>query len=257
LDLARYRPHLLVAVALAMVAALALHGPIPQDPAYHHFSDTRALLGVPNFWNVLSNLPFLLVGVAGVRWVLQAMPGLPRALRQSYLVLFLGVALVGLGSAWYHLQPSNDALLWDRLPMTLAFTALFSIILGEHLAPRLGPRLLWPMLLAGVLSVLYWHATERAGVGDLRPYAVVQFLPVLLIPMILVLYPRPGSAGLWLALGAYVVAKVLEQFDARVADVLHGAISGHSLKHVVAALGMWALLAGLQRRASSPGIAKT
>jgi hypothetical protein len=110
------------------------------------------------------------------------------------------------------------------------------------------------IFIAGVLEGL---AIDYRAKRDLRPYAVVQFLPVLLIPMILVLYPRPGSAGLWLALGAYVVAKVLEQFDARVADVLHGAISGHSLKHVVAALGMWALLAGLQRRTSSPGIAKT
>lgn len=254
---ARYRPHLLAAVALAMVAALAAHGPIPQDPAYHHFADTRTLLGIPNFWNVASNLPFLLVGIAGVRWVLRAMPDLPPALQPAYLVLFLGVALVGLGSAWYHLHPSNDALLWDRLPMTLAFTALFAIILGEHVAPRLGPRLLWPMLVAGVASVLYWHATERAGLGDLRPYAVVQFLPVLLIPMILVLYPRPGAAGLWLALGAYLVAKVLEQFDAQVFAALAGTISGHSLKHAVAALGMWALLVGLRRRVSASRIAKT
>lgn len=248
MDLARYRPQLLVAIALAMVVALAVHGPIPQDPGYHHFADTRALSGVPNFWNVASNLPFLLVGIAGVRWVLRALPVLPPALQPAYLVLFLGVALVGLGSAWYHLHPSNDTLLWDRLPMTLAFTALFAIILGEHVAPRFGPRLLWPMLVAGVLSVLYWHATERAGVGDLRPYALVQFLPVVLIPVILLLYPRPGSAGLWIALGAYVAAKLLEQFDVQVYAALAGIVSGHSLKHVVAALGMWALLAGLRRR---------
>jgi len=232
-----------------MVAALVAHGPIPQDPAYHHFTDVRTLLGVPNFWNVASNLPFVLVGILGVRWVLRAMPDLSPALQPAYLVLFLAVGLVGLGSAWYHLQPSNDALLWDRLPMTLAFTALFAIILGEHVALRLGSRLLWPMLVAGVASVLYWHATERAGVGDLRPYALVQFLPVLLIPMILVLYPQPGSTRLWLALAAYVIAKLLEQFDAQVFAALANTISGHSLKHVVAALGMFALLAGLQRRA--------
>jgi hypothetical protein len=246
LALARFRPHLLLAVALAMVAALAVHGPIAQDPAYHHFADARALFGVPNFWNVASNLPFLLVGLAGLAWLARALPRIAAPLQPAYLVLCIGVALVAFGSSWYHLAPSNDTLLWDRLPMTLAFMALLAIVRGEHIALRLARMALYPLLLAGVASVLYWRSTD-----DLRPYALVQFLPVLLIPLILVFYPRKGSGPVWVALACYVAAKLLEALDARIFNALGHAISGHSLKHVVAAGAMWALLAGLKGRRSA------
>jgi hypothetical protein len=99
-------------------------------------------------------------------------------------------------------------------------------------------------LLAGLASVLYWRATD-----DLRPYVLVQFLPVLLIPLVLLLYPRRGSAGLWLALACYVLAKALEQFDGQVYAALGGVISGHSLKHLAAAAGMAALFGSLRSRA--------
>lgn len=252
--IARFRPHLLVAVALAMALALAMQPPIPQDPAYHRFADDRTLLGIANFWNVVSNLPFLLVGMAGLRWVRTGFHDLPGPLRQAYLVLFVGVALVGLGSSWYHWAPSNDSLLWDRLPMTLAFMALFTVVLGEHIDRRFG-ALLWPLLLSGVFSVVYWRISELAGRGDLRPYALVQFLPVLLIPMVLLLYPRPRGGWVWVGLLAYVLAKLLEQFDAPVFVAL-GQISGHSLKHLAAAGAMWALLLGLQRQSAGAAATK-
>jgi hypothetical protein len=239
----RFRPHLLLALALAMTLALAAQPPIHQPLAYHHFADARTLLGVPNFWNVLSNLPFVLVGLAGLAWTVRHLHAIERQLRPAWLLLFAGVALVGLGSGWYHLDPDNSSLVWDRLPMTLAFMAFFAIILGEHVELRLAKLLLWPLLFVGVASVLYWRATD-----DLRPYALVQFLPVLLIPLLVLLYPRRGSGPVWAALGCYVLAKLLEQFDPQVYAALGHAISGHSLKHVAAAAGMWALLLGLQAR---------
>jgi hypothetical protein len=245
-ELKRFRPHLLLALALAMSFAVASMPPIAQPLAYHRFADTRTLLGVPNFWNVLSNLPFLLVGLAGLAWTLRRLAMLERELRAAWLVLFAGVALVGLGSGWYHLDPNNASLVWDRLPMTLAFMAFFAIILGEHVQLRLARLALWPLLVAGVASVLYWRASD-----DLRPYALVQFLPVLLIPLLLVLYPRRGSGVVWLALACYVLAKLLEHFDSQIHAALGQAISGHSLKHVAAAAGMWALLAGLKSRDSA------
>jgi hypothetical protein len=243
LRLARFRPHLLLALALAMTLAVLAQPPIHQPQAYHAFADTRTILGIPNFWNVVSNLPFVFVGLAGLRWVLANLQSIERALRPAHVVLFIGVTLVGFGSGWYHLRPDNAALVWDRLPMTLAFMAFFAIVLGEHIALRLGRLLLWPLLVAGVLSVLYWRASD-----DLRPYALVQFLPVLLIPLVLWLYPREGSGAVWLALGCYVLAKLLEQFDPAVHAALGNAISGHSLKHLAAAAGMYALLAGWRRR---------
>ena len=227
---------------LAVMAQPAIHQPL----AYHHFADTRTLLGVPNFWNVLSNLPFLIVGIAGLAWTAARLKHIAPILQRPWLILFAGVALVGLGSSWYHLAPSNATLVWDRLPMTIAFMAFFAIILGEHIDLKLTHWLLWPLLIAGVASVFYWEATD-----DLRPYALVQFLPVLLIPLILVLYPRQGSGAVWAALGFYVLAKLLEQFDPQVYAAFGRQMSGHSLKHVAAAVGMWALLAGLKGRHSA------
>src|SRR5262245_15202615 len=49
-------------VALGLVFCLS---PIPQDLSYHTFADDRTMLGVPNFLNVASNLPFIVVGVLG------------------------------------------------------------------------------------------------------------------------------------------------------------------------------------------------
>lgn len=235
-----------------MVLAIAAQPAIHQPLAYHRFADARTLLGVPNFWNVASNLPFVLVGFAGLAWTLRNLEAIDRVLRPAWLLLFAGVALVGLGSGWYHLDPRNDSLVWDRLPMTLAFMAFFAIILGEHIELRLARIALWPLVFAGVASVLYWRASD-----DLRPYALVQFLPVLLIPLVLLLYPRRGSGATWAALGCYVLAKLLEQFDPQVYASLGHAISGHSLKHMAAAAGMAALLAGLvasQRAGVQPAV---
>jgi len=244
-NLSRYRPPLLLAIALASLAIFAWP-PIHQSLEYHHFADTRTLFGVANFWNVASNLPFVLVGIAGLAWLARHVTRVDRCLRAAWLVLFVGVVLVGLGSSWYHLAPGNATLVWDRLPMTLAFMALFALILGEHIDEKLARLSLWPLLAAGVASVLYWQRTD-----DLRPYVLVQFLPVLLIPLVLLLYPRKGSGAVWSALGCYVLAKLLELYDAPVYAALGGTISGHSLKHVVAAAGMWALLAGLKGRHSA------
>jgi hypothetical protein len=249
--LVRLRAPLLLVVALAMIVALAVHAPIAQDLAYHRFADARTLLGIPNFWNVASNLPFVIVGAFGLFALPRRLHAIEPALKSAYLVLFLGVALVGFGSGYYHWSPNNETLVWDRLPMTLAFMAFFAIILGEHVSLSLARWLLWPLLAFGVGSVLYWQASERAGHGDLRPYILVQFLPMLLIPLILLLYPRPGRGAIWLALAAYVAAKLFEQFDAQVYAAL-GGISGHSLKHLAAAAGMAALLAGLRAPISRP-----
>jgi hypothetical protein len=201
---------------------------------------------VPNFWNVASNLPFVLVGLAGLAWLRAHQARIEPELRSAWFVLAAGVVLVGLGSGAYHWAPSNPSLVGDRLPMTLAFMAFATIIFGEHVSLRAARLALWPLLFAGVASVLYWRATD-----DLRPYALVQFLPVLLIPLVLLLYPQPGRGAVWLALAGYVLAKLLEHFDAPINAALGHAISGHSLKHVAAAAAMAALLAGRRVRASA------
>ena len=236
---------------LAAVVTVALLPPLPQPLAYHAFSDGRALFGVPNFWNVASNLPFLCVGLVGMRQVLMDRPagGLPE-LRDAYLAFFLGAALVALGSAYYHWAPGNDSLVYDRLPMAICFMAFVAIVIGEHVSPLWGRRTLAPLLVIGVSSVLHWYATEIAGRGDLRPYLVVQFAPMVLVPIVLcTCRSRLSKVGyLWGMLIAYALAKKLESADDAVYAVLGQTLSGHTLKHVSAAFGVGLFLLALRRR---------
>jgi hypothetical protein len=231
--------------------------PIPQDRSYHAFADDRTMLGVPNFLNVVSNLPFLLVGVLGL-WTLlrRDVVGpegavLVSAERWPLLVFFTGVFLTGFGSSWYHLDPNNDRLLWDRLPMTVAFMGFFASTIGERIGTRAGTWLLWPLVFLGIASVLNWHIGELREQGDLRLYGFVQFYPLVTIPLMLYLFPAryTRSAYVIIALAWYLLAKVLEA-----GPVDHGiyrlgrVVSGHTLKHLAAALGAFWLFLLVQRR---------
>lgn len=231
-----------VVTAIAIGVAFQLP-PIPQDPGYHVFADRVTRFGVANFWNVASNLPFVLVGILGLR----NLPDLKLHLPVPACVLFcMGVILVGVGSAYYHYAPTSDTLVWDRLPMTAAFMALFSIVISDRIAVPLGRWLLWPLVFAGVISVLYWDWTELQGRGDLRAYGLVQFLPMLLIPLMLVTMKGRGlhASWLWLTLLAYALAKLAEHFDTAI-YVATGGVSGHSLKHLLGALAVYFALRAL------------
>jgi Alkaline phytoceramidase (aPHC). len=128
---------ILLLVCLLAFAAMFFVKPIPQDEAYHHFADRRVMLGIPNFWNVISNIPLFLVGLIGTiagikkKWV-----GFDTPAHSAYLLFFLGVGLTGLGSAYYHLNPSTSTLFWDRLPMALSFMAFFSLIIDLRQSRR-------------------------------------------------------------------------------------------------------------------------
>ena len=241
---------LIIAIMLSAMLILILKGPIPQDVNYHTFTDDRNLLSVLNFWNVVSNVPFFLVGTIGLyKTIMADRLIIQREIKTSYALLFFGVTLVAFGSGYYHLWPDNQTLVWDRLPMTIAFMALFSIIISEFISISFGRALLLPLIIAGVASVLYWHFGEMRGEGDLRVYAFVQFFPLLVIPIILVCFRSrcTGVNAYWWLLVAYIVAKIFEHFDTAVYSVL-GLISGHSIKHMIAALGLYVLLASYEKR---------
>jgi hypothetical protein len=247
----RWRGALLTLLALAATLLVVLQGPIAQPADYHGFADQRALLGVANFMDVASNLAFVLVGALGLAALLQQprLPGGLPPLRTAYLTFFAGALLIGVGSGWYHLAPDNARLVWDRLPMTVSFMALVAIVIGEHIDPRWGRRLLWPLVAIGIASVLYWAVGEARGQGDLRPYVLVQFLPLLLLPLVLLLWRSAfGEARhLWALIGLYALAKAFELADGALYAV-GGLISGHSLKHIIAAVAMAMLLRALLRR---------
>ncbi|HEY1364022.1 MAG TPA: ceramidase domain-containing protein [Xanthobacteraceae bacterium] len=225
----------LLALMALSLAALPLLPPIPQDPAYHDFADQRTLLGIPHFWNVVSNLPFVLVGAAGL-WQFGRHP--------ATFVLFLGVFLTGFGSAYYHWAPSNDTLFWDRLPMALTFMAILALAVEERVSARAGAVLLWPLLALAVLSLLVWRWTD-----DLRLYGWVQFFPCVALPILFVALPaRYSGTSWWLVAAAfYALAKLLEFYDHAVHALGFG-LSGHTLKHLAAAVACLAILRHFQVR---------
>jgi len=242
--------------AIIVVAIIVIFNidPIAQDPSYHNFADQRRISGIANFFNVLSNLPFVIIGIMGIRLIAshKASGGLEE-LQAMYLTFFIGTLLIGFGSAYYHYRPDNQTLLWDRLPMTIAFMALFSAIVGEYISTRLAWKLFVPLLILGIVSVVYWQVTEINGHGDLRAYALVQFLPALLIPLILWLFDSKlnGDKYIWGIVGAYAVSKLMELFDAGLYSIL-GLLSGHSLKHLFAAFATLVFYWALRKRRYSP-----
>ena len=183
-------------LTLASLAGLLLLPAIPQDQDYHQFADQRTIFGIPNFWNVVSNVPFLVVGAAGLR----------RFHRDAAtVVFFLGVFLTGIGSSYYHWNPHDGTLFWDRLPMTFSFAALLALIVSERVSEPAGAVLLWPALATGVFSLLLWLWTD-----DLRLYFWVQFFPALAAALLFSLYPAKytGSYYWIVALVIYALAKL-------------------------------------------------
>ena len=124
----RYELALAFFLAASLAATFAVP-PIPQDPGYHAFADDRAFFGIPNLLNVASNLPFLLIGASGLLWLVSGRRS-ERA-QASWASFFAGAALVTFGSAYYHYNPSDQTLIWDRLAMSVAFMGLISALVTE------------------------------------------------------------------------------------------------------------------------------
>ncbi|HRI75752.1 MAG TPA: ceramidase domain-containing protein [Alphaproteobacteria bacterium] len=246
---------ILLATALLLVAVTFFFPPIAQDLAYHDFADKRPVQSVPNAGDVLSNIPFCIVGLWGL-FMMRGYRAGDKTACALWLVFFFGVFLVGFGSGYYHWAPDNKTLVWDRLPMTIAFMSLFSLVIAEHVSRRLGYALFPLFLAAGIGSVWYWDYTEGMGAGDLRPYALVQFLPMVLILMMVAMFRTHagGTRYLMWCLGWYLAAKGLEHYDDAVFSLLGQTVSGHSLKHLAAAAGVACLLPYAKLRLEKPAI---
>lgn len=239
---------------LAVAAVFLLAPPIPQDPAYHGFADGRARLGIPNFGDVMSNLPFTIVGIAGLGALWRGWFGAPSMGDGDplpFVYFFVGVTMVGPGSAWYHLGPTNSTLFWDRLPMTLAFMALVAAVLSDRVSRGwVACRGLNLLVFAGAASVVWWDLSEMRGAGDLRAYALVQFWPVVLIPLVLWLFPdgrHIRARYLVAALAFYALAKLAEYYDHGIFALSGNTVSGHTLKHLLAAGAPAAILAMMRQ----------
>ena len=237
----RHRVLLLIIVAMISPALLFCFPPIPQPITYHNFADSRAAFGIPNFGDVIGNVAFMFIGI----WGMLATGRKSGAYRTKverwvWRLFFFASFLVAFGSGYYHLDPNNTTLIWDRLPMTIAFMSLFSLMIMERIDIKIGLALLPIFVLAGIGSVIYWAYSESLGYGDLRPYILVQFFPMLAIVIMLWLFPSRYSDSCYLiyTLGWYVFAKLLEHFDKELFSLFHQMISGHTIKHLVAAVAV-------------------
>ncbi len=246
-------PRILLLLLSSVIMALVIMfvPPVSQDPGYHNFADQRNISGIPHFWNVVTNIPFLVLGITGFFKIQnQELRGVLPDLFKAYLTFFLGLVLTGLGSGYYHLDPSNSTLVGDRMAITVTFMSFFVLIFGESISTRTASRLLVPLLFLGLASVVYWNITENLGTGDLRFYALVQFLPMLLIPLMLLFYGSCLSGRRWILaiILVYGAAKIAEIYDQQIYELI--GFSGHSLKHLIAAFGAFLFLKGLEVRKS-------
>ena len=216
---------LVVCLGIAGAVVAFAFPPLAQDPRYHDFADQRTIAGIPNLLNVASNVVFAVAGFVGLRR--------GRRCGVAATTLFAAAILVAAGSTYYHLHPNNQTLVWDRLPMTLVFMSLLALVIGDRIGTRAGRPVFGPLLAVGIGSVVWWRLS-----GDLRLYALVQFFPMLAVPLMLFLFRgRYRAVGFCWVLGWYVLAKVFELADRQV-FAMNGMVSGHTLKHLAAGIAV-------------------
>ncbi len=241
---------ILIGISVLAVVAAWLVPAMPQPLAYHDFADHREMFGIENFLDVASNIAFALAGIAGLVVTLgQRGQFQYRSERWPYVIFFVGVLLTAAGSAYYHLAPDNETLFWDRLPMTVAFMALVASQIVDRINVRAGLAVLLPMLLLGAASVFYWRVTERAGAGNVMPYGILQGYSMAILLILAVLTPSRYSLGhyLYWVFGWYLLSKFFETFDLELMGLGH-IVSGHTLKHLAAAIAPAAVCLMLTRR---------
>jgi hypothetical protein len=243
----------------ALCLAVAFLWPaVPQWQSYHDFADRRAILGVPNFFDVVSNACFAIAGIVGFVALARHRARFEHAAEYlPYAIFFAGLVLIAAGSGYYHLAPDNERLFWDRLAMSVAFMSLVAGQISDRFGVKAGLALLAPLLVAGAASVQYWIASERAGTGNVVPYGVLQFYAV--VVLLVIAWSRPSrytrGGDIYWVVAAYVAAKVLEELDAAI-FALGNVVSGHTLKHVVGGVaGLFVCRMLVLRRLRAPAAA--
>jgi hypothetical protein len=255
--LPRLLPRLPLLITILAVIALLLHGPIAQLAHYHEFADQRSGLGLPNLADVLSNAGFALLGLFGLLRLrpMRHQPAISAGWA-GYCLFLVALVLTAIGSSFYHLAPDNARLLWDRLPVALACAGLLAAVRAETQLASGRHRYALLLVIGAVASVAWWYFTELQGAGDLRPYLLLQGLPLILIPLWQAIHRAPAAdrRAFAIALFLYVLAKVAELHDHELLEIL-GWISGHTLKHLLATAAAAALVNRLVQRVRGGGVA--
>jgi hypothetical protein len=249
----KIKDYIIPLLAVLCVLVLLSYHSIPQDLNYHKFADEKILFGIPNFLNVITNLPFGIIGGWGLR---VAMKIREKELQQIFITLFIAFVLLMLGSGYYHLAPSNETLVDDRLPMVVLFMSFFSFIIYDYINPAKGYIAFITLNIIGIATVIYWIVTEHDGEGDLRWYGLVQFFPIIAILLILILYKSAFNykKEIILIFLFFGLAKLCESFDREIYNLLSNTISGHSLKHIFVAAAEYEILLLIRKRISEGDI---
>ena len=232
-------------LAVAALAALAALLPATGLPAgYHDFADQRTLLGLPHALDVLSNLPFAAMGAWGLWWLRRVpLDRLGMAQRGLAGLLFIGLIATAFCSSGYHLDPHDAGLCIDRVGMSLAFAGLLGLAAADRISARAGVALAALVAVAAPATALVaWLG------GNMTPWAVLQGGGLVLLAALALRRPQPRALGFSIigVIAFYAVAKALELADAPVFALTQQLISGHSAKHLVAALAGWPVVRALQ-----------
>jgi hypothetical protein len=242
-------------LTIGTLVAVAVLPPLAQPQEYHRFADQRALLGIPNFLDVASNIAFIAIGAWGLALIRRtrksrSTPAFAEpSERHVYVIFFAAVALIGLGSAYYHLAPDNARLVWDRLPLAVASASLLAATVAERISLTAGLRLLPVLLAAGAVSVLYWRWSETYATENVLPYVAMQFYALAAIVLIIALFRSRYTRGtdMLVAAALYAIAKIAEALDHEI-YALGNMVSGHTLKHLFSAIAIYWILGMLNKR---------
>ncbi len=247
---------ILAGITVLVVAAAMILPPVSQPADYHQFADQRVFFGIPNFNDVISNLAFFLSGGAGLVFLARVYRTPAQTtfhdLKEClpYSVLFFSVTAAALGSMVYHWAPDVDHLMWDRLPIVIGIAALLSATLVDRTSPAAGLWALPLLIVSAVFSVLHWYWTELQGAGNLNFYIVMQFYSILLIVWISLRFPSRYTRGndVYQVIALYAIAKLAEMLDGQIFVWTDGWISGHTLKHLIAAYAAYRIVQILRKR---------
>ncbi len=227
---------------------------IPQNSGWLQFADRRSFAGIPNFVNVISNIFFIFIGVYGLRFVivsqLKSYAFEFEWERVAPAVFFLGILLQGIGSIWFHLEPSVERLAWDQFPMTFIFMGVFGTLVGDRIQSDTPNSIYGSLLFLTSLTAGWWTWMIINGAGfDIRPYLFVQFFPLLVMLIVLVFFPSryTHETDYWIVLLFYACSGFFEAYDRQIFEILV-VISGESLKHILLAGAAWQFLWMFQNR---------
>ena len=259
-DAARVRRQVWLILGAAMVLyglARLTFGPLPQDPAYHLLADSQTRLGgIPRTGDVITNLAIFAAGIFGLA-LRPRMTIAPQELT-AVNVLIAASILTAIGSTYYHWEPTNATLIWDRLPMAIVFMSLLALVMADRVHPLFAREALWPFTALGIASVILWGVSEAMGQGDILLYLIARIGAGVAIVLLLILRQPQHTGTLWLvaALVSEIVMVAFERFDHEVFRQTGGLISGHSMKHVTAGVALAFIFWWLRSRNRVPRVGR-